>query len=189
MEHNIKLKKFGFRTAVSNSAEFYKVLTDNRDRLSPWFWWTDSKVTPNFPKTVLFMMLYTLDTKRKKIMHRFSKNKTYDEQFLIFNENKLAGMTGLDNIDTTRRNAELWYFVTGENEGKGTMSASLKVIEEYAFYNKNLDSVYVKTAAGNTRSEALLERNNYQISVIERNVPTSPRNPKITDLTTWSKHR
>lgn len=187
MNSDIKLKKFGMRTTLLNSHGFYKVISSNRDRLSPWFWWTDEKVTPNFTKAFIFMLLYAIDTKRKKIAHRLSKSKLYDEQFLIFNDKKVSGMLGLDDIDIKKQKAELWYFITSENEGKGIMSESLKKMEDYSFEQKNLNLLYAKTADGNDRSESILKRNNYTIEDIAYNVPTSRRNPKITNLTTWAK--
>ncbi|MDR1338375.1 MAG: GNAT family N-acetyltransferase [Rickettsiales bacterium] len=189
MNANIKLKKFGFRTIIPHAGAFYNVLQNNRARLEPWFWWAGQNTTPNLLKTIAFMTLYVLDTKRKKLIYKLSKSKKYDEQFLIFKESKLAGMTGLDNIDNDKKNAELWYFLTAENEGQGTMSASLKLIEDYAFKTKDMNMLYAKTAAGNERSESLLKRNDYNIGRVEYDVPTSPRNPKITDLMTWVKHR
>lgn len=189
MQSEIKLKKFGFRAIVPHAQAFYKILENNRERLEPWFWWAGEKKTPNLPKTIAFMTLYILDTKRKKLIYKLSRSKTYDEQFLIFKQNKLAGMTGLDNINHDVKDAELWYFLTSEHEGQGTMTATLEVIENYAFKTKEMEELYAKTASGNERSENFLDRNNYKIDKVEYGVPTSPRNPKITDLTTWAKHR
>jgi RimJ/RimL family protein N-acetyltransferase len=184
---DISLKKMGFRTMLPNARAIYQMLEDNRDRLSPWFWWKSENVTPNFTKTVLFATAYVLDTKITKLKYNIKKSKTYDEQFLVFNNGKLAGMVGLDAIDYTRKDAEMWYFVTRENEGKSIANASLKILMDYALGHKNLNSLYAKTAKGNVGSENIMKRNNFRIAKIEFNVPTSRRNPRITDLTTWER--
>ncbi|MDR0319674.1 MAG: GNAT family N-acetyltransferase [Rickettsiales bacterium] len=180
----IELKKLGFTTLLPNAGEFYEKLDDNRARLDPWFWWMSRKTTPNFPRTILFAALYILDTKRKKIM-----SKVYDEQFLFFNNGKFAGMGGLDNIDHIKKNAEIWGFVLKGNEWNGASAAGLKILTDYAFDAKGLDSVYAKTSTDNLQSEKFMRHNNFSVQKIERGVPTSARNPKITDLTTWEKVR
>ncbi len=174
---------------LPNLYDYYSKLNNNRDRLEPWFWWAEKKVTPNFPKAAVFMIGYILETKWNKLKYKLSQSKTYDEQFLIFNNKKVSGMIGLDNINNIKKNAELWYFLLQETEGQGTMTASLKLVEDYAFKTKDMESLYAKTAAGNNRSENFLDRNNYKIDKVEYGAPTSPRNPKITDLTTWIKER
>jgi RimJ/RimL family protein N-acetyltransferase len=188
MDHGISLKKMGFRTALPKAREFYNVLSNNRERLAPWFWWMDEKITPNLQKSVIFMILYIFDTKRKKIIHKFSNKKPYDEQFFVMVNGKLGGMVGLDDINNLKQDSEIWYFVTSENESRLIASSVISILENYAVDTKKLNSLYVKTADGNIRSENLLRRNNYEIEKVEYGVPTSKRNPKITNLTTWRKY-
>ncbi|MDR2412699.1 MAG: GNAT family N-acetyltransferase [Rickettsiales bacterium] len=187
MPYKIELKKMGFRTALPKVRELYDIINNNRARLSPWFWWMGEKTTPNLRKTIVFVTLYILDTKRKKLMNILDNKKPYDEQFFAMMDNKIVGMIGLDNIDNTKKDSEFWYLVTKENEGRGIASTMINVLEKYSIDAKGLSSLYAKTADGNIRSENLLKRNNYEIEKVEYSVPTSKRNPKITNLTTWVK--
>lgn len=186
---DIKLKKFSFRTMLPNARDFYNRLEVNRDRLAPWFWWTRKEVTPNFQKMLWFMCMLVLDTKRKKLAHNLTNRGFYNEQFLIYTDGKVAGMVGLDDIDDTMRQAELWYFATIENESRGVIRASVKILEDYAFGAKKLNSIYAKVVENNLESSNFLHSAGYKITKTEYNVPTSKKNPDITNLTTWTKGR
>ena len=186
---DVKIVKFDFGTFIPNAWTLYVMLLNNRERLAPWFWWANEKVTANFCKTLLFGTSYIIEVKRRKISRLLFHKKSYDEQFLIFSGAKLTGMIGLDDIDTAHKEAEIWCFITPESEGKGIASASFKILADYAFDAKGLDCIYARTAAGNDKSEAFLRQNNFQIAKIEYGVPISSRNPKITDLTTWEYSR
>ena len=187
MNSDIQLKKLGLVTFVLNASALYAVLENDRERLSPWFWWAGMTITPNFHKAALFMILYIIDTKRKKAAHLLSEEKLYDEQFLVFYNGAFSGMIGLDHINTYQKNAEIWGFIAKENEGKGVMSSALQILHAYAAVEKELTSLYAKIAAGNKRGENPLKINGYNPVNVEYNVPTSTRNPTITDVTIWKK--
>lgn len=183
----IEIKNFNLKNALPIMGQAFDVIKINRQRLEPWFWWTSAKVTPNKTKTIIFMLLYLLDTKRKEIAHKLDSKKEYDEQFLIFVDGKFSGMMGLDNINIPKRDAELWYFVSSENEGRGIASESIQYLENYSLNENKLNSLYAKVNTENTRSRNLMERNNYVCTDIKYKTRTSKRNPKIADIMTWEK--
>ena len=156
----INIKKFNLRNSLPIMGEAFRLIDSNRKRLEPWFWWTSAKVTPTKTKSIIFMLLYLLDTKRKEFAHKFNSEKLYDEQFLIFVDDKFGGMMGLDNINITKRDAELWYFVSSENEGRGIASESIQYLENYSLNENKLNSLYAKVNPENTRSRNLMERKN-----------------------------
>ena len=88
---NIQLKEMNFFNVVPMIDDFYNVLSTNRARLEPWFWWASSKVTPNKFKYALFMLLYLANTKRRKIAHKFDHKQIYDEQFIINVDGEFGG--------------------------------------------------------------------------------------------------
>lgn len=182
-----EIKNFNLRNALPIMGQAFDVIKTNRQRLEPWFWWTSSGVTPNKTKTIIFMLLYLLDTKRKEIAHKLDAKKEYDEQFLIFVDGKFGGMMGLDNINMAKRDAELWYFVSSENEGRGIASESIQYLENYSLNENKLNSLYAKVNTENTRSRNVLERNNYVCTDIKYKTRTSKRNPKIADIMIWEK--
>ena len=157
----VKLKKLNFCTVVKNGAEMCGLVESNRTRLSPWFWWTDEKLTPNKFRLYLFVMLYLLDTKCEEIAHKLNPSKMYDEQFIIYNDGgKVAGLCGLDNIDTMgQKNAELWALTFSGNPF-GMVDSAIEWIEKYSTSIK-LDSLYAHVQLNNDKSKVCLQRNNY----------------------------
>ena len=183
----INIKKFNLRNSLPIMGEAFCLINSNRKRLEPWFWWTGAKVTPTKTKSIIFMLLYLLDTKRKEFAHKFNSEKLYDEQFLIFVDDKFGGMIGLDNIDIKKRDAEVWYFVSSDNEGYGIATESIKYISDYSLKHNKLNSIYAKINTQNNRSINLVKKNGFVLDRIEYGVPTSRRIPKIADIMTWTK--
>ena len=184
---DVKLQKMTFSGVYPKLDEFYGILAANRARLKPWFWWADEKFTPNKFRFALFILVYLFDTKHKQITHVLCNKIDYDEQFLIFVDNKFGGMIGLDNISSLNKNAEIWYWVEKEYESRGIASQSLKIIEDYSLKEKGINSLYAKIAFDNTRSANMAKRNNFDVIKIDYNIRTSARNPKITNIVTWEK--
>lgn len=181
------LKKLNFRTFAKSSAKMYDLLDTNRIRLAPWFWWADKKITPNKFRFYIFMILYIVDTKRKKIAHKLNHDKLYDEQFFIYyGIDNICGMCGLDNIDRqNEKNAELWY-LTFQGTPFGTADTAIQWVEQYSM-NLGLDSLYAKIQSTNDKSIKLLERNSYTIKNIQNNVQISKRNSGFADMYTYEK--
>ena len=187
MNKEIDFKKFNLLNALCVMHDAFHVIDTERERLSAWFWWMDKKVTPNMAKCCIFMLLYLADTKRKEIAHKINSANLYDEQFIIMVDGKFGGMTGLDNINDATKDAEMWCFVSQENEGLGIGSASVKFLENYSLENKKLERLYAKVNTNNTRSIKCVQRNGFKLKTIEYGIPTSRRNPKIADIMTWEK--
>ena len=183
----VDLKKLNFRTFAKSSAKMYDLLDTNRTRLAPWFWWADKKITPNKFRFYIFMILYIVDTKRKKIAHKLNHNKVYDEQFFIYyGIDNICGMCGLDNIDKqNKENEELWY-LTFQVTTFGTSDTAFQWVEQYSM-NLGLNSLYAKIQSTNYKSIKLLERNSYTIRNIQNNVQISKRNSGFADMYTYEK--
>ncbi len=121
----------------------------------------------------MFVILYLLDTKRKKIFHKLNPQKLYDEQFVIYNDDGgVAGLCGLDNIDTaTQKNAELWALIFRGNPF-GTVDSAIQWIEKYSA-NIKLDSLYAHVQLSNDKSKECLTRNNYTVQEETKDVMVS----------------
>ena len=183
---DIELKKLDFALLWRHSHDFYRVLDSNRARLESYFFWANKNVTPTLSKTVLFMVAYVVDIYYKNIKHKIT-NSVHDAPFVIMRDNSVAGMIGLDNISPISHDAEIWFWVSQENEGLGVATQSIKKIEDYSLNQLNLQSLYASVVHTNERSKSILARNNYTIEDIKHNVPISKRNPTITNLIKFRK--
>lgn len=182
----IELKKLNFTTFVKNRGEMYNLLEENRARLAPWFWWANDKITPTKFRFYVFMGLYLTDTKRKQLLHKLNPSKTYDEQFVIYTDGgKIAGMCGLDNIDTTnKKDAELWGLAF---KGQTQTIESVKILEDYCINTLNLNSIYGKVQSMNRACRLFWEKYGYDNKTVEQNVQVSKHNPNIADIYTYTK--
>lgn len=181
----LELKQLNFTTFAKSGAEMYSLLEQNRARLAPWFWWASEKITPTKFRFYAFMGLYLTDTKRKQILHTLNPSKTYDEQFVIYTDGgKIAGMCGLDNIDTQNKNAEMWGLAF---KGQTQTIESVKILEDYCINTLNLNSIYGKVQSMNRACRLFWEKYGYDNKTVEQNVKVSKHNPNIADIYTYTK--
>jgi RimJ/RimL family protein N-acetyltransferase len=182
----VSIEKMNFRTFAKNSGSMYALLDANRDRLSPWFWWADKKVTPNKFRFALFVVLYIATTTGRKIAHKFDPKKLYDEPFYVYDEDgKIGGMMGLENIDVVKnKDAEMWGFAF---KGYNQTMESVKILEDYCINTLHLNSIYGRVQSDNKASRYFWARYGYDSKTIEKDVPVSEHNPKIVDLYTYVK--
>lgn len=159
---SVELKKLNFRRFAKNGAEMYDLLDVNRTRLLPWFDWAGKDITPNKSRFYIFLSLYMLQTKYKKFMHKINPSKFYDVQFIMYKDEKIVGMCGLDNIDAKNKgDAELW-FLTFDGTPYGTVDYAIQQIESYGADTASLKSLCAHVRPDNTKSyKALQDRNGY----------------------------
>lgn len=182
---SVKLEKLNFYTFAKNCGDMYDLLEKNRARLSPWFWWANKSVTPNKFRFYLFLSLYITDTKRKKIMHNFNSLKTYDEQFIVYNESgRIGGMCGLDNINTQNKDAENWGF---SFKGNTETIQAIKLLDDYCVNVLHLTSVYGRVQSTNRACIYFWEKYGYDSRTLEKNVRISENNTNIADMYIYRK--
>lgn len=162
MDKRITFKKLKFLTALPIMQDVFNVISNERDRLSRWFWWCSENITPTKTQLIIFVLLYIAETKRRKLIHKFNPKKClYDEQFIIMVDGKFGGMIGLDCIDDATKDAEVWYFVSKENEGSGIASTSVQYITDYAL-NNNIKHLHANICLLNERSINLAQKNGFE---------------------------
>lgn len=182
----VQLKGLNFRTVLPRMGEMYRHLEVNRERLAPWFWWAANSVTPNRARFSLFVVAYILSSDAKKLVHKFNPKKLYDEQFVIFVDDKVAGMCGLDNIDIkNNKNAELW-FLTFKNNPFGIADTAIKQVEDYSI-NIDLNSLYAHVQPDNDKSKKCLSRNNYTAQPETKNALVAKMPDKFAPVYVFNK--
>lgn len=181
-----ELQRLNFATVIRYASDFYRVLDANRDRLIPYFFWASKRTTPDFAQSLAFLLISLFQSKIKYIQHKIYATP-YHEYFIVLNQNKVAGMIGLDKIDHFLHDAEVWYWLSSNDEGHGIATNALKQIEEHSSTALNLNSLYACVVRDNERSKKMLERNQYEIIDIKYNVPISDRNRRIVDMLHYRK--
>ena len=132
------------------------------------------------------MTLYIADTKRKSIAHKINQSKQYDEQFYIYNDGAMAGMIGIDNIDTqNQKNAEIWY-LTFHGNPFCMVDSAISLIENYSI-DMGLESLYAKIQSENNASIRCVHRNGFVHTGTNKHVQISKHNLRLADMFTYTK--
>ncbi len=184
MNKNITLEKVKYKNLFERRNEFYQIIDSNRDRLYPWFYWASKFYTGNIFKTLAFFSLYLLNSKADELICKIDKKYFYDEMFFILRDNKLIGASGLGNISKNTE-AEVWMYISKDNEDQGIASQSLKMTEKYSYDIKNLKSLYATTMPDNLKAERTLKTNEYRLYGRQTRYMHHIRNETILKI--WKK--
>ncbi|MBO4480552.1 MAG: GNAT family N-acetyltransferase [Alphaproteobacteria bacterium] len=149
----VKLEDFSLRHFIPQFREFNTETKDNRERLIPYFWWARATDFARFR----FILSGLIMEKLSRIM----RDLPYNKKFIIRKNDAFAGIIGIDDVSQNATRAEIWYFVTQQNEGHRIMPDALRQIEYFA-QTKSIASIYARTARNNKKSQHMLARNGYE---------------------------
>ncbi len=168
---DVHLESFSLRHIGKQFREFNSAVKCNRARLRPYFWWarTNGLVRFNFILSGLVM---------EKISH-IMRDLPYNKKFIVRCDGNFVGVVRLDGAGQNAPRAEIWYFVTNENEGRHIVSRAITTVEDFA-RNQSIDKIYARTARDNRRSQHLLNKKGYH-----HYYPTGYRNRNVL---LWCKY-
>ena len=131
------------RTFVEEDAPaVLETVLQNREHLQTFMRW----MTPD----------YSLETAKnfiKRAAESFAEKK--NTGFGVFRGDKLIGSVGFVHFDWDARKTEIGYWIAKEEEGKGLVSAVVKVLIEYAFEDLGMNRVEIRCSTENSRSAAV----------------------------------
>lgn len=151
---NVKIESFSLRHFIPQFREFNSAVRNNRARLKPYFWWARDNGAARF-QIVLCGVL------AEKIAQAFH-DLPYNKKFIILNNDKFAGVIGLDGVCKNADRADLWIFVTRECTGQNIASQAIKLVEEYAA-QQSIKKICARVSYGNWPSRGMLQKNDYKI--------------------------
>ena len=73
-------------------------------------------------------------------------------------EGALAGVIGLEPIDSAHRTASIGYWLGAGQQGRGTMTRAVQALVEHAVSVLELNRIEIRAAVGNARSRAIPQR-------------------------------
>ena len=89
-------------------------------------------------------------------------------EWYIFSGATLCGSIRVKDIDTCDRKAKVGYFLGKEFEGKGIMTAAVRLILDYCFNVLQLNRMELRCAANNTPSMAVARRLGFTLEGVLR---------------------
>ena len=160
MNERVKLEEFSLGHIVPQMREFNENVTDNKNRLIPWFWWARRGDFARF--SFIFNALVA-----EQIANR-GHQLPYNKKFIIRHNNEFAGVIGLDNISQNASRAEMWLYLDYEYTGQHIASTAIKKAEEFA-KSKSVYQIMAKTSPRNDRIYRVLTANEYHMFSAQTN--------------------
>ncbi|WP_047150442.1 GNAT family N-acetyltransferase [Aneurinibacillus tyrosinisolvens] len=78
--------------------------------------------------------------------------------YVIRYEGEIAGVIGLHHIDWSNHHTSIGYWLAGEMQGQGIMTAAVSGLVAYVFDELGLNRVEIRCATDNKKSRAIPER-------------------------------
>jgi ribosomal-protein-serine acetyltransferase len=137
----LELRPLNLRDAKA----LFALVEANRDRLRRWLPWPDAN------RSVLDSRAYILRV-------RAQGRAGTAESFGIWWRERLVGVAGFVWIDVTHQSAAIGYWLAGEAEGHGLMTASVSALLRHGFRDLKLNRIEIRAGVRNRRSRAIPER-------------------------------
>lgn len=154
MIKKIKTKLIGKRIVLKTTkpdltmAEvMFKVISENRKHLRPWFPWEKST------KKVEDSLKYLFD-KEEKV--KAGEKVEYG----IYVDNEYIGNIGIFSINTKKRSAEIGYWLSVKFIRKGYATEAVRTLEK-EFFAKGLNRIQIKCDERNTASAGVAKKCGY----------------------------
>ena len=134
------------RLLENRHAEELFALTDqNREHLRRWLPWLDNN--RSLEDTRAFIA---------KSLIQYANNRGFPTG--IWFKGALAGVIGYNTIDCSARTASIGYWIGASFQGQGLVTGACRALIDYAFNGLGLNSVEIRCATGNKKSQAIPER-------------------------------
>lgn len=140
--------------------EYYAVTARNLPRLAAWEPWASE------PQTEAIVRLYLAWQAQA-----FTSGSALP--FAIRCDGAIVGSCTA-RLDATDGNAEIGYWVDARVEGTGVAAESIGALVDHVFARGDTFRVQARTAVGNTRSRALLERLGFALEGVQRSAQRMP---------------
>jgi ribosomal-protein-serine acetyltransferase len=128
----------------SDAEELHALIEVNRAYLARWLPWA-SRQTP-------------ADT--EEFIQRARKQQAANDGFqaAIVCDERIAGVVGYHSVDWDHRRTSIGYWLSEDQQGKGTMTAAVRALTDHALRDLELNRVEIRAAVDNRGSRAIAER-------------------------------
>jgi ribosomal-protein-serine acetyltransferase len=130
----------------SDAQELYDLIDANREHLLPWMPWVPGH---HSAEDVLPFIRLT----RQQIADNDGLQTA-----IVDPKGRIVGMIGVHGVDWRNASTSIGYWMSREEQGRGTMTAAVRAYVDHAFGTWKLNRVTILAAAANARSRAIPER-------------------------------
>lgn len=131
-----------------DAVELYALIEANREHLARWMPWAADQDLPG----------------TERFIAEAEEQLARDDGFQagIAPEGKIVGVAGFHSVDRVNRNTSIGYWLAEPAQGRGTMTAVVRALLDYAFCEWELHRVEIHCAPENLRSRAIPERHGFR---------------------------
>lgn len=145
--------------------ELFELTDKNRNFLKQWLPWLDAVIKPEDTKKFIEAQLL-----------RFQQGEAL--HVTIFYRDKIAGVSGYNQIDQKNGIGCIGYWQAEEYNGKGIMTKCVRDLIELGFKYYSLNRIEIRCATENLKSRAIPERLGFrQEGIIRQAEKIYDRNP------------
>lgn len=134
---------------LTDANAMFAIVESSREALREWLAWIDFTKKPAD-------CLSFIDKTLQNAQNHYSLTAG------IFMDHRLIGCVSLNYIDWQNGITAIGYWLDPAYQGKGVMTASVRAMIDYAFYQLQLNRVEIRAALQNKRSRAIPERLGFQ---------------------------
>jgi ribosomal-protein-serine acetyltransferase len=128
----------------ADARQLHRMIEANRANLARWLPWAADQTLDD-----------TLDFIRRT---RSQASENHGFQAAVIVGHEIAGMVGHPDVDWSNRSTRIGYWLDEAHQGRGTMTAAVRVLVDHALTVWQLDRIEIRAAIGNRRSRAIPER-------------------------------
>jgi len=128
----------------TDSHELYELIEANRAHLARWLPWAEGQTLGD-----------TLDFIRRT-RSQLSDNDGFQAAIVLRED--IVGVIGYHAIDWPNRSTRIGYWLDERHQGRGTMTAAVRMLVDHALSVWRLERVEIRAAVDNRRSRAIPER-------------------------------
>jgi ribosomal-protein-serine acetyltransferase len=139
----------------SDADELFALTGRNREHLGPWMPWVPG--TRSAEDTLAFI--------------RLARRQGADNdglQTAIVRDGAIAGVVGFHKVDWQNRATSIGYWLSADEQGRGTMTEAVRALVDHAFGAWRLERVEIAAAVDNARSRAIPERLGFRPEGVRR---------------------
>jgi ribosomal-protein-serine acetyltransferase len=128
----------------ADADELYALIDFNRAHLGRWMPWSSGQTRED---TLEFIRM----TRRQAAANN-------GLQMAVVSEERIVGVVGFHALDWTHRRTSIGYWLSEEQQGRGTMTRAVRALIDHALDRWQINRIELRIAPENSRSRALAER-------------------------------
>ncbi len=139
---NFKLEKV--KPTFAHASHVFNIIDNQRLFLRQWLGWIDNTKRPEdvYP-------------------HMCELSRTDNSEYYITMGGKIIGSVGFVRVDEALRTAEIGYWLSRDFNGRGIMTKSVNIMEQFAFDKLNANRVEIRVDVENIPSQRVAIRAGY----------------------------